>query len=80
MQDQRRKMEEDKLRFHQHLEGSMANNLANSLANHKADMEQRMERHFAERMSKMEAMMQATLTSKDAELANAKVVIDKAQA
>ena len=80
MQDQWRKMEDEKLRFQQQLEGSMANNLAISLASHKADIEQQMGQQFAKQMAEMRAMMEATLTSKDKELADAQVAIGKAHA
>ena len=70
--DQRRKMEDDKLRFQQHLEGSMAD----SLASHKADLAQQ----FAKQMAELQSFMQATVTSKDVELASAKVAIEKANA
>ena len=65
-------MEEDKLRFQQHLEASMAD----SMANHQAKMEQQL----AIQLADMQAFMHATAASKDMELANAKAAINKANA
>ena len=58
-----------------HTADQMANHKA-ELANHQAELE----RKFAKEMSEMRAIVQAALTSKDTQLADAKVAIDKANA
>ena len=48
---------------------------ADQMASHRAELEQ-----LAKQMADMHAFMQATITSKDVELASAKVATDKANA